>query len=130
MLLYFKIHHVSLNWILFTFHTTTARIFILIFIFKVYNFPTEKQTRIFHFQKFGTLESLRHLPTAEHTCNCTAGLRGRRENLQASSHDATSEEEEKITETNHEDSLLGTVSGQRISAMLTAIPMAVLQPYK
>ena len=68
--------------------------FILIFIFKVYNFPTENQMSIFHIQKFSTLEILLQ------NILVISGLRGKRNNFQVSSHNATLEEGEWITKTN------------------------------
>ena len=67
---------------------------ILIFIFKAYNFPTENQMSIFHIQKFGTPEILLQ------NILVISGLRGKRNNFQVSSHNATLEEGEWITKTN------------------------------
>lgn len=57
MLLYFKISHIRLNWILFAFQKVTTRIFILIFIFNAHNFPAKTQMKVFHFQKFATIDN-------------------------------------------------------------------------
>lgn len=55
-----------------------------------------------------------------------AGLRGKRSNFQVSSHNATLEEGEQITETH--PGLTARHREQRISAILTAILMTVLNP--